>query len=171
MATVPKNPRLYSRLQIAAQLMRKVTDRELVEVAGITAAQLGVLTRVAAAHELNQTSLARDLRLNDSAITAMVKRLIGLGMLEKSRSETDSRAWVMRLTPAGEDAIAKAGSQTLSINRRIDEEFGPDGLEAFVAKLNRLIELCDEEQSVDAGGETLPHPRPLKAVRGPISRP
>ena len=63
MATRAKNPRLYSRLQIAAQLLRKVTDRQLVEVAGITGPQLGVLTRVAAAKELNQTRLARDLRL------------------------------------------------------------------------------------------------------------
>ena len=75
--TKTKKTRLYSRLQIAAQLLRKVTDRQLVEVAGITAPQLGVLTRVSAARELNQTSLARDLRLNDSAITAMVKRLMG----------------------------------------------------------------------------------------------
>lgn len=149
MVTRSKNPRLYSRLQIAAQLMRKVTDRQLVEAAGITAAQLGVLNRVGAAHELNQTSLARDLRLNDSAITAMVKRLIGLGMLEKTRSESDSRAWVLMLTAEGEAAIERANSQMLSINQKIDAEFGPGKLDDFVQKLNRLIELCDEEQTAD----------------------
>lgn len=149
MVTRSKNPRLYSRLQIAAQLMRKVTDRQLVEAAGITAAQLGVLNRVGAAHELNQTSLARDLRLNDSAITAMVKRLIGLGMLEKTRSESDSRAWVLMLTAEGEAAIERANSHMLSINQKIDAEFGPGKLDDFVQKLNRLIELCDEEQTAD----------------------
>lgn len=149
MVTRSKNPRLYSRLQIAAQLMRKVTDRQLVEAAGITAAQLGVLNRVGAAHELNQTSLARDLRLNDSAITAMVKRLIGLGMLEKTRSASDSRAWVLMLTAEGEAAIERANSQMLSINQKIDAEFGPGKLDDFVQKLNRLIELCDEEQTAD----------------------
>ncbi|WP_300393692.1 MarR family winged helix-turn-helix transcriptional regulator [Henriciella sp.] len=146
-----KNPRLYSRLQIAAQQLRKVTDRQLVEVAGITAPQLGVLTRVAAVKELNQTSLARDLRLNDSAITAMVRRLIGLGMLEKARSESDSRSWVLTLTRDGENAIARASEHMLSINARIEKDFGADGLDDFVDKLNRLIEICDEEQSVEAG--------------------
>ena len=147
METRTKNPRLYSRLQIAAQQMRKVTDRQLVEVAGITAPQLGVLTRVSAAEELNQTSLARDLRLNDSAITAMVKRLIGLDMLEKTRSRSDSRAWVLKLTGEGEAAIDRASSAMLSINQRIDTEFGPGKLDDFVAKLNRIIDLCDQEQA------------------------
>lgn len=152
METKTKNPRLYSRLQIAAQQMRKVTDRQLVEAAGITAPQLGVLTRVSAAEELNQTSLARDLRLNDSAITAMVKRLIGLGMLEKTRSASDSRAWVLKLTDDGEAAIACASNAMLSINQRIDEEFGPGKLDDFVAKLNRIIDLCDEEQAAAEAG-------------------
>lgn len=149
MTTETKNPRVYSRMQIAAQVFRKVTDRQLVEVAGITAAQLGVLNRVGAAHELNQTSLARDLRLNDSAITAMVKRLMTLGMLEKTRSESDSRAWALKLSKKGETAIAKANSQMLSINRRIDAEFGTAVLADFVDKLNRIIEICDEEQTAE----------------------
>ena len=152
MSTGSKNPRLYSRLQIAAQQLRKVTDRQLVEVAGITAPQIGVLRRVAAEKELNQTSLARDLRLNDSAITAMVKRLIGLGLLEKTRSANDSRSWVLKLTPAGETAYEKASGHMLSINARIEAEFGTDGLDEFVNKLNRLIDICDEEQSVGVEG-------------------
>ena len=152
MAIKTKNPRLYSRLQIAAQQLRKVTDRQLVEVAGITAPQLGVLTRIAAAKELNQTSLARDLRLNDSAITAMVKRLIGLNMIEKTRSESDSRAWVLRLTVEGEAAIGRANAKMLSINQKIDTEFGPGGLDKFVDELNRLIELCDSEQAGEVEG-------------------
>ena len=149
--TKTKKPRLYSRLQIAAQLLRKVTDRQLVEKAGITAPQLGVLSRVGAVRELNQTNLARELRLNDSAITAMVKRLIGLGMLEKTRSESDSRAWVLKLTRKGETAIEQANAHMLSVNERIEADFGADGLEDFVDKLNRLIEICDEEQGVEAG--------------------
>lgn len=143
-----KNPRIYSRLQIAAQLYRKVADRQLVETAGITAPQLGVLTRVAAAKALNQTSLARDLRLNDSAITAMVRRLIGLGMLEKTRSESDSRAWVLKPTARGRDAINRATVQPIAINRRIEAELGASALLEFTEKLNRIIDLCDEEQTV-----------------------
>ena len=143
------HPRLYSRLQIAAQLLRKTTDRELVDVAGVTAPQLGVLTRVGANTAITQTSLARDLRLNDSAITAMVKRLMTLGMLDKTRSETDSRVWTLCLTPEGEATVARAASQMLEINRRIEAEFGEDGLADFVGRLNRLIELCDEEQGVE----------------------
>ncbi|WP_084395632.1 MarR family winged helix-turn-helix transcriptional regulator [Henriciella aquimarina] len=150
MVATSKNPRLYSRLQIAAQQLRKVTDRQLVEAAGITAPQYGVLVRVAAAEELNQTSLARELRLNDSAITAMVKRLIGLGMLKKARSKADSRAWVLTLTAEGERAMERVHGTVLSINEKIDAEFGPGKLDDFVDKLNRLIALCDEEQAADA---------------------
>ncbi len=147
-----KNPRIYSRLQIAAQLYRKVADRQLVETAGVTAPQLGVLTRVGSAKALNQTSLARDLRLNDSAITAMVRRLIGMGMLEKTRSESDSRAFVLKLTQQGQQAIDRAANQPIAINRRIEDEFGVDALTEFSQKLNRLIDLCDEDQTVEVEG-------------------
>ena len=149
MTSDTKNPRIYSRLQIAAQLYRKVADRQLVEVAGITAPQLGVLTRVGSASALNQTSLARDLRLNDSAITAMVRRLIGLGMLEKTRSESDSRAWVLKLTRLGQDTIDRAQARPLAINKRIEDEFGADALSVFAQKLNRIIDLCDEESTAE----------------------
>lgn len=147
-----KNPRIYSRLQIAAQLYRKVADRQLVETAGVTAPQLGVLTRVGAAKSLNQTSLARDLRLNDSAITAMVRRLIGMGMLEKTRSESDSRAFVLKLTEQGQTAIDTALNRPIAINRRIEQEFGAEALAEFSHKLNRLIDLCDEDQTVEVEG-------------------
>lgn len=147
-----KNPRIYSRLQIAAQLYRKVADRQLVEAAGITAPQLGVLTRVAAASALNQTSLARDLRLNDSAITAMVRRLIGLGMLAKTRSQSDSRAWVLKLTDKGQDAIDRATTQPIAINQLIEAELGAEALVTLTEKLNRIITLCDQEQTVEVEG-------------------
>lgn len=147
-----RNPRIYSRLQIAAQLYRKVADRQLVETAGLTAPQLGVLTRVGAAKALNQTSLARDLRLNDSAITAMVRRLIGMGMLEKTRSESDSRAFVLKLTEQGQSAIDRAVNHPIAINRRIEQEFGAEALLQFTEKLNRIIALCDEESMVEAEG-------------------
>jgi len=149
MTSDTKSPRIYSRLQIAAQLYRKVADRQLVDAVGVTAPQLGVLTRVGSAQALNQTSLARDLRLNDSAITAMVRRLIGLDMLEKTRSESDSRAFVLKLTSKGEETIARAQARPIPINRRIEDEFGADALREFTAKLNRLIDLCDEEQMAE----------------------
>ena len=92
------------------------------------------------------------MRLNDSAITAMVRRLIGMGMLEKTRSESDSRAFVLKLTEQGQTAIDRAVNHPIAINRRIEQEFGAEALLQFTEKLNRIIALCDEESMVEAEG-------------------
>ena len=64
-------------------------------------------------------------------------------------SESDSRAFVLKLTAKGEETIARAQARPIPINRRIEDEFGADALREFTAKLNRLIDLCDEEQMAE----------------------
>ena len=90
--------RLYARLQSAAHLVKKAADRALIDAAGVTTAQAAVLAVVAAAEKSDATgptqkTVAAALALNESAMTAMVSRLIVLHYLKRERNRDDRRAW------------------------------------------------------------------------------
>ena len=130
--------RLYHRLQVAAHGVRKAADRVVAEAAGVSTAQAAVLTIVAARQNATQRDVAIALRLNKSAITAMVTRLIKLGILERIRSGTDSRAWCLRLSGAGLAALRASQASFASINARIESEFSQREIKQLVDYLDRL---------------------------------
>ena len=93
--------RLYWRLQLAAHYLQKRADRDLVKRAGITTAQSGVLAVIARGKNVTQKQVASALGLNESAVTAMVRRLLSLGYIDRKVSETDARARLLSLTQRG----------------------------------------------------------------------
>ena len=62
---------------------KKISDRQLLEVAGVTTAQMSALAIIESEEATTQTLLAKELGLNDSAITAMMRRLIDLNLVER----------------------------------------------------------------------------------------
>lgn len=140
-----KKLRFYSRLQLAAHALKKNSDRRLLEIAGVTTAQWSALVYVASAEAVTQTSLAKELGLNDSAITAMVRRLTELNFLERVRDKTDGRAWLLKLTNAGAKALEKTKSSTDQTSSRVDELLGEKTIATMVAALDLII--LDAEDS------------------------
>jgi DNA-binding MarR family transcriptional regulator len=130
--------RLYHRLQVAAHAARKAADKVVSEAAGITTAQAAVLTIVAAGEGVTQRDVATALHLNESAVTAMATRLLNRGMLERVRSETDSRAWCLRLSSAGQAALRASRGSFASVNARIENEFSQREVQQLVDLLDRL---------------------------------
>ena len=96
-----KQLRFYSRLQLAAHALKKNSDRRLLEIAGGTTAQWSALVYVASAEAVTQTSLAKELGLNDSAITAMVRRLTELNFLERIRDRDFMSQYILQHELAG----------------------------------------------------------------------
>ena len=130
--------RLYHRLQVAAHTVRKVADRLLLDAADVTTAQAAVLTIVAARENATQSDVADALGFNESAVTAMATRLLKLGLLERVRSATDGRAWCLRVSTAGQAALAASRKAFASINARVEEELSEQELTRLVALLDRL---------------------------------
>lgn len=139
-----KKLRFYSRLQLAAHALKKISDRQLLDVAGVTTAQWSALVYVASAETVTQTSLAKELGLNDSAITAMVRRLVDLDFLERVRDEKDGRAWLLKLTKSGAGAIEKTKSITDGASSRVDQLLGKSTIATVVAALEIIIIDADE---------------------------
>jgi MarR family transcriptional regulator, organic hydroperoxide resistance regulator len=130
--------RLYHRLQVAAHAVQKAADRVVSAAAQLTTAQAAVLTIVAAGDGVTQRDVAIALHLNESAVTAMVSRLVKLRLLERVRSEDDPRAWHLSLKKRGRTALAASRAAFASINGRIESQLSEREIKQFVEFLDRL---------------------------------
>ena len=133
--------RLYWRLQLAAHYLQKMADRELQEKANISTAQTGVLTVIANGTDVTQKQVADRLGLNESAVTAMVRKLIALEYVERHRSEVDARAYVLTLTPQGQHIQSTVRAPFGEINKRIESVLSPEEIDDMSASLEKLTAL------------------------------
>ncbi|HZR75370.1 MarR family winged helix-turn-helix transcriptional regulator [Bradyrhizobium sp.] len=143
----PKSPasksRLYHRLQLAAHRVQKSADRALIVAAEITTAQAAVLTLVARG-AVSQREVAMQLGLNESALTAMAQRLLGMGLLERVRDEADARAWQLRLSGDGRAALKRIDQPFKGINQTIEAALTPDEIAQLADYLQRIASAFDE---------------------------
>lgn len=130
--------RIYHRLQLAAHRIQKKADRALLEAADLTTAQAAVLAVVAAANGAAQREVARQLGLNESAVTAMAARLLGMGLLERVRDEDDARAWRLTLTKSGRAVLKRIEKPFGAINRKLESALDAEDLARLADALQRI---------------------------------
>ncbi|WP_108810698.1 MarR family transcriptional regulator [Sphingorhabdus sp. Alg231-15] len=130
--------RLYWRLQLAAHFLQKRADRELKRKANITTAQTGVLAVIANGSEVTQKDIATALGLNESAVTAMVRRLIALDYVTRQRSEVDQRSRLLTLTDLGKEVQQNVRPPFKKINDKIEDVLDDDEIDKLADYLTRL---------------------------------
>lgn len=132
--------RLYWRLQLAAHFLQKQADRDLLKDGEITTAQLGVLSAISNGEHVTQKDIATILGLNQSAITAMVRRLMNLGYVERQDSPTDGRSKILTLTGDGRDVVKNTRSPFGKINKRIETILSDEEINNLADYLDRLTQ-------------------------------
>mgnify|MGYP005838075617 CR=1 FL=1 len=137
--------RLYFLLQVAAHRLRKTADSTLMAHAGLTTAQIAVLSLIEAGKDVNQRDLARRLQQNESAMTAMIQRLLKAGLVNRQQSKTDGRNWVLHLTAQGRRTLEAAHGPFQEINERLDRALGSEDSRKVTAALNAIIEAFSEK--------------------------
>jgi|CXWL01.1.fsa_nt_gi DNA-binding MarR family transcriptional regulator len=120
-----RKPRLYHALQMAAHRARKAADSAVLDAAGITTAQAAVLAVIAESGPVAQRAVANLLGLNESAVTAMVARLMDIDLLVRVRDAADARAWRLSLSPSGRQALERAATPFRKINGAIESALSP----------------------------------------------
>lgn len=138
-----RKQRFYSRLQLAAHALKKISDRQLLDVAGVTTAQMSALALIASEEASTQTLLAKRLGLNDSAITAMMRRLIDLDLVERVRDDQDGRAWLLKLTKAGTETVERASAAVDQASIQVDALLGDKTIATVVAAMELIINDLD----------------------------
>jgi DNA-binding MarR family transcriptional regulator len=115
---------------------------------GITLAKFDVLAQLDRFKEgLTQGALSRRLKVTGGNVTGLVRRLTAVGMITREMSQTDRRAFIVRLTPSGA-AIYKAARERHDILLRewfagipeVDMRTALDCLSTIVTHLRSLPE-------------------------------
>lgn len=133
-----RKTQLYHRLQKAARTLQRGADAALIDATGITTAQAGVLAIVKQHGQIRQREVARELGLKEPAVTAMVSRLAGLGLLSRDQDPQDARAWSLTLSEEGIRRLAQLELSFRRLNARIEAVLGDSEILALADALDRL---------------------------------
>jgi len=124
--------------QARHRLMTRL-DQALLETAGITAAQSGALYYLKDNDGCLFTELSRALGLDKSAITGLVDRLAGKGLVERRQTPSDRRSMSIMLTAAGRDAADRCLKVTREFNNAITEGLSEQEIESLSKILQKII--------------------------------
>ena len=134
--------RLYHLLQTAAHRLKTRADRDSQGVAGISAAQAAVMFVIQREGGATQRRVAEQLKLNESAVTAMVGRLMEAGLVDRAPSATDGRAWTVSLTETGTAALEIFRVSLDAMNAEITAALGgEEAVVRFAEGLRALLEM------------------------------
>jgi DNA-binding MarR family transcriptional regulator len=139
-ATEAHRLRLYHRLQTAAHELRRFADRVLADT-GLSTAQLAVIAVIDATGPVSQRTVAEQLGLQESAITAMIDRLTRLDYVTRVPHATDGRIRLLHLTELGAATARRAASRFVEVNQALDEALGPEEVAGLAASLDRIRQL------------------------------
>ncbi|MGW0003469.1 MarR family winged helix-turn-helix transcriptional regulator [Nocardia grenadensis] len=131
--------RLIGRIPQVAHSLRKKSDHLLIDSAGVTTAQAGILSVIADDPGCSQRDIARRLRLGESALVTAMGRLRGAGLVERRVSDQDPRAAALFLTAQGQETIGRAQETYGVLNGLVLEALGVDGR----ARLAELLDALD----------------------------
>ncbi|MBP2326802.1 DNA-binding MarR family transcriptional regulator [Kibdelosporangium banguiense] len=132
--------RLYFMLQRSAHHLRIAADRRCMAAAGVTTAQLGALFVIQDQPGVTQQDLAAVLGQRESAITAMVSRLVEAGLITKRAHPRQYRASALELTAAGTKALHLVRPAIDSFNADMRAVIGPDEFEITANALRKLAD-------------------------------
>ncbi|GIJ68856.1 MarR family winged helix-turn-helix transcriptional regulator [Virgisporangium ochraceum] len=138
MSDAEPDQRVFLLLQQAAHRLRLWADRRSVDLAGVTTAQTGALFALHDAPRSTQRELAAALGQRESAVTAMVRRLLDAGLVERHPSPDDHRAHQLALTDYGVETLETVRPLVAEFNAMLRRVLGADGPRALADALRTL---------------------------------
>lgn len=149
---------LLSRLGVALRELRRGTAQDLrSRLYGelIDLAQADALEAISHRGSCTMSELASELRVDASAATRTVKRLVDGGYVARSPDPNDARAVVVTLTEAGIDLGREIGRRSLEAVLDILVEFTDDEQKQLVDLLERFVKGIDKARSTAALGNAM----------------
>ena len=87
---------------------------------------------------LTQTALGRASGRDKSTLTPALNDLQRRGLIDRERSSSDRRSYILSLTPAGKALLRTLARHAADHDRRLDEIVGLDKKERFVRILRKI---------------------------------
>lgn len=105
----------------------------------LTPRQFAVLVAVAAHDGATQTIVTDATGIDRSTMVDVVRRLIKRGLLQRRRSRSDARAYIVRLTDEGRKMLEAAMPEAADVDKAILAFLPAGEREAFVNALDRVV--------------------------------
>jgi len=99
--------RILDSIRRLVRLLR-LADRAAQQEAGLSGAQLFVLSELAKSPSLSLNELAERTRTDQSSVSVVVTRLVERGLIARDRDARDARRLALNVTAGGRTAIRKA---------------------------------------------------------------
>ena len=116
---------------------------------GLSVAQIAVLNAIAAVPDATQRDVAAALGINESAVTAMVRRLVESGHV--TRSDRDGRTRLLALTALGATATRGGARAFRPVNADLAGDLAPDEVRGLADQLAGIIDRLREAEGQQGG--------------------
>ncbi len=118
--------------------------------ANLEPGHFAILAVIDANHGLNQTALSHATGRDKSTLTPAIKALLNRGFISRARSKSDSRAYQLSLTVAGQKYLAKLMVHAEAHDRRLDEIVGAFHKSLLIHLLERIEDGLEQDQQNEA---------------------
>jgi len=133
-----KNVCACFQLRKAARAITQLYDG-YIHKAGVTPNQFSLLMVAYQAGELSPSEMARIAVLDKTTLTRNLRLLEKQGLLETTPSQTDRRAKVIRITPAGIETLRRVMPHWEAAQKQLAESLGSGNFDRLMASLEQVI--------------------------------
>jgi len=111
-----------------------------IDATGLTARQLIVLDAVFRLDHPSQTDICAATGIDRSTLADIARRLVGKGLLARRRTKEDARAYAVRLTEEGRQALSRALPAVRAVDQQLLAALPPAERESFATALRLILE-------------------------------
>lgn len=123
----------------------------------LTPRQYAVLATVAENEGLSQTGLVNRTGIDRSTLADVVRRMLKKGLLQRRRTKEDARAYSVRLTEEGWQAMRAAEPAARRVDDRILSALAPSQRDQFLEDLNTIVAVLDKTEKQDKAAQATNH--------------
>ncbi|MGE0700190.1 MAG: MarR family winged helix-turn-helix transcriptional regulator [Hyphomicrobiaceae bacterium] len=132
------NESMLHLLHRAGQVADEMFSQEM-QGSELTPRQFAVLRVLSRLETASQTEIVNETGIDRSTLADIVKRLVARGLIARRRSKSDARAYAVRLTASGRDALRSAEPASERVESRILKMLPQARRDAFVDSLALLV--------------------------------
>lgn len=123
---------------------------ECTSEAGLNEARYRVLDSLKTRGECSQSELAVQLLQSESNLSTLLDRMGGDGLITRTRSQTDRRRSLIRMTPIGLEALSQAEQTRAATTGRLLRFFSSGETDQLAELLQRLVGDLEKSPEVSA---------------------
>lgn len=147
--------RILDAIRRLVRLLR-LADRAAQSRAGLSAAQLFVLSEIGKTPAVSLGELADRTVTDQSSVSAVVARLVESGLVSRLRAEDDARRLSLSITDKGRAALADAPPVTQDVLLNVLAGLNPRERKALADTLTRVVDAMGAERAAPMLFEDVP---------------